>query len=505
MLKLTTKNILTGLAAAIFVIFISVGGSLAFRLWDPAWNPFRLSHEEVMKIMSEKERALESWSMNSDISVALDAGYGEMTYSLSYDGDFDRSDDPSGNSSSTLVLTMESDSYYGGTGKESYKFGVVKISQDSYIKPIKVPSSSSYSSYSFSRVFDPSANKKKWIKYSQNWQADFKDDLKEKGMDWVMKESSLEDSFNSAEVSRKVIQADAGQLVKNILSDAKAYSFSKELPEEEIDGKPVYHYEISISKDFWRDYFIAQIKNFGVDVDNEVVEDNWEDISDEMGECEAQVWIGKKDNYIYRFQIDLPEAEFTTLMKMASGASESDYSSYMYSSYSMSAEVKLSFDFSNFNKKMEISAPEGAKSAEDLAMKALDSETLSDMASELNYDIKSAMLTLRDSIKYSRDTAEAQNKVKDSGGSPVFYSSGGSYCAFTPLIALEGKSQLYYCFSSTGDATSTKSSSSYYGSYYGNNITTEINPGQGYCNGGNFKCPSGQSSSYPSRYDSYDY
>jgi hypothetical protein len=230
--------------------------ALALRIWDPLWNPFRPSPEEVVGKTVDKMQELNSFSY--DVS-ADSQNTGDETisgFSLKAEGDIDD------NKSSTV-----SDVNFNVQGV-SLDFGIEYrgLENESYYKITKMPDIPSIT------------------------QA-----ISGKENQWIKRENG----------------AESGQMesARELLQDKDLYIVQEELKDDRINGEPVYHYKLRLSKEKINkaldDYSSAEPEQV-LDVGSIAVESFKEKIDD----TDIDVWIGKKDYYVYRIKMQSDAGNF---------------------------------------------------------------------------------------------------------------------------------------------------------------------------------------------------
>ncbi|OGZ26850.1 MAG: hypothetical protein A2365_03775 [Candidatus Nealsonbacteria bacterium RIFOXYB1_FULL_40_15] len=73
---------------AVIIIVLAGGIALASRIWDPLWNPFRPSPEEIMSRMNQEMDNV----LTSSVKIEANASQKDQSFSVLVEGDIDGSD-----------------------------------------------------------------------------------------------------------------------------------------------------------------------------------------------------------------------------------------------------------------------------------------------------------------------------------------------------------------------------------------------------------------------------
>lgn len=302
----------------ILIGIIGTGTSLFIRAWDPLWNPFRLSPEKVMEEMNLKMEKLET--LHSRIKLDIEVkGYTEnpTTISLISDSDLDNTnpDNPKSAASLGLTMTME--------GMEFSMAGEVKtISQDFYFKLNTFPVLAFLPQIS---GIDYTQLKNQWIKIDT--------------------------------VSKEEIDPEITKQIAGLFKNKKFYSVTREFSDEKMDNQKTYHYILTLNKEEIKkvvseflDTFIKPEQLAEVNVNKEELLSKISDFLEKMGEVSSDIWIGKKDLYLYQIK----------------GEKEIDLSEFMEAGQTLKVNVKIESSFFNFDKPVIIEAPTDFKKLEEI-------------------------------------------------------------------------------------------------------------------------------------------
>jgi hypothetical protein len=301
----------------ILIGIIVTGISLVSRIWDPLWNPFRLSPEKVMEKMNLEMEKLETLHSRTKLDIEV-KGYTEnpTTISLISDGDLDNTnpDNPKSAGSLGLTMTME--------GMEFSLAGEAKlIGQDFYFKLNTLPA---LALLPISGI-DYTQLKNQWIKT----------DI----------------------VSKEGINPEITKQIAGLFKDKKFYSVTKEFSDEKLDNQKTYHYLLTLNKEEIKkvlseflDTAVRPEQLAEVNVNKEELLSKISDFLEKMGDVSSDIWIGKKDLYLYQIK----------------GEKEIDLSEFIEAGQTLKVNVKIESSFFNFDKPVTIEAPTDFKELEEI-------------------------------------------------------------------------------------------------------------------------------------------
>ena len=169
-------------------------------------------------------------------------------------------------------------------------------------------------SYEFLPFLNPSksktqkqelAIKDKWMKFDEDSYEKIKEIILE--FDKLSSGSGVEDAIPEIpedakeEITKKFFQ---------LLSENKIYNI-KELADEKIGSRLLYHYQVVLDKNRLTEFiseFIVLYQQYLPDSKNihslekEKIKQNMDDSIKDLGDLSFDVWIGQKDNYLYKFR-----------------------------------------------------------------------------------------------------------------------------------------------------------------------------------------------------------
>jgi hypothetical protein len=331
-------------AAAVLAV-IALGAVLAARVWDPVWNPFRPDPSEVMKGMIENMGKVKSGKSDVLLSVGI-AGSGneDLAYTIGFSGSQDSINPDDYKQEGSFNIEVFADSAYssgtiGIAGETKTKDKI------SYLKVNSLELSQNFSIL-FSLMglnFDSikSALEGQWIK------------IEEGDVIGLTEEQKAEQTAFTEKISQ-------------IISEDNPLFVKKELNDEEADGVMCYHYVVAVdnekAKKMVSDLVEASVNDQqeslkasgGMFSDSSFLISTMqgliENFLDKVGEIEGDLWIGKKDNLLYKVRFE-KEIDVKSLNKItASGR----------------MDVSVEINNSDFNKPLEVTAPSGAKKLEEV-------------------------------------------------------------------------------------------------------------------------------------------
>ena len=288
------------IAGVIILSAVAVFGCLASRVWDPMWNPFRPAPEKVLSTAMENMQNIKTFHLKADLVSANP----ESEFSLKTDNDIDISNLKNLKIDSDIKATVN---FFGASFEVD---GEVKfLDRVLYAKIEDIPLLGS-----FLQSFESDSKKVfgQWIKFDT------------KTSSWKLNSTSL-------------------NYLKRFYTDSSLYSVVKQDKDEKIGDVNAYHYVVSINKDKFKkitsDFLKSakpeeglNIASFSADID---IEQLMSDQLSGLDETDIEIWIGKKDNRIYKLTIENKEEK-------TSG----------------------SFEFSNYDAAQKITAPANATDIE---------------------------------------------------------------------------------------------------------------------------------------------
>ncbi len=338
------KTIIGKIVLIIFGVFIALflvmGSLLATRIWDPLWNPFRPSPEKVMektifnmtkklnsffvstalRIQGEDEKKRIKISFDSMVDTKLDNLKALDKKDIDFSSVFD-------NSISFKTKGFQADA--SGTGEirkkgKNYYFKLNDLTFP-FVDLLKDEPSSSL--VSVINLFLENI-KNKWIKIDSE---EFFEQGEDQGIIGKEEWSEFKTFWES--------------LTRN--SGGKLYIIKKELPDQKINNIKVYHYVLGINENEYERILEEINKKIEEKTGKGFLESKeTEKRMKELEDFSFEVWIGKKDNMLYRIKLN-QKIEY---LEESPGI----------------FNFNLEANFSDFNKPMIIEEPKEAKSVKEL-------------------------------------------------------------------------------------------------------------------------------------------
>ncbi|MCK5044783.1 hypothetical protein KAR26_03605 [Candidatus Parcubacteria bacterium] len=298
-------------------------------------NSFKQIPEEIIKEMNVKMAGLETVRTETKMNIEIsDPDMDVFSIFMIFNSDTDKTDPENLKSAGDFDITL---------GVEGIQFTLkgegITIGDDSYLKMATIPALPMIEPIFQIMGINISDFKKQWIKFD-------KDSMKNMfgtGMDIEMETSEEQ-------------QAHMQEALQELLITRDFYSVKQELPEEKIAEQSVYHYLVALEKEETKNLILDMFRIIGesqgeafLPSDEELTEfsQNLDEFFDKTGGIDANLWIGKYDKYLYRFELD----------KTIDAGSDEEEETMI---------ISIAMDFSNFNQPLNITTPEDFKSLEEL-------------------------------------------------------------------------------------------------------------------------------------------
>jgi len=326
------RNLIKIIIGIFVVLILGTGISLAARIWDPLWNPFRPDPEKVIAKMSKKMAEVKT--LHSELK--FDFGYEIKSETPKVESSFktvmtakvdsDEADPQNLKSAGDFDIVANFDGMQISVAGES-----ITIGEDTYLKLNTIP-------FPFSIMFGEAQGQ--WIKYGD------------------------EETEKTKEAEKETIKK-----LEELFKDKKLYIVKKEFPDEEIRNVKVYHYLVALNKEEIKKLLPELFKTIqefmGSDKplaegELEEVLSKLEEILGKIDEITAEIWIGKKDNYLYKIKAE-KEIDLSQFYELVKGKPIKEI-----------VAIKTDIDFSNFNQPVKIEAPENYKGLEEILPGALE-------------------------------------------------------------------------------------------------------------------------------------
>lgn len=329
--KKSKRNLIKIIIGIFVVLILGTGISLAARIWDPLWNPFRPGPEKVISQMGQKMEGIKTsyYEMKFDFDARREKTSFKMAMTVK--GDSDNIDPQNPKSAGDFEVIMKFDGVEISLAGEN-----ITIEEDTYFKLITVPYLPGLPSFSFSEM------KNQWIKYDEEsyLKAMFGGEIPPEMAEEIKKEKEKE-----KETIKKL---------EELFKDKKLYIVKKEFPDEEIRNVKTYHYLVALNKEEIKKSLpelLKMISNIpGYESDVEKLSPKIDELFEKIGEITAEVWIGKKDDYLYKIKVE-KEIDISQLGAIAKEGV---------------ITIKFDMDFSNFNQPVKVEAPKDFKTFEEI-------------------------------------------------------------------------------------------------------------------------------------------
>lgn len=159
---------------------------------------------------------------------------------------------------------------------------------------------------------------------------------------------AIPEEFSGATTAEEPVSEEEKELTKEqqkqldqLYKETTFFVIIEELEDEEINGISTYHYKVNINKDETMNFFVksSEILEEPMTVDEK---ESLEKSLEIFSENPSDVWIGKKDNYIYKFASRLHIKE---------------------QGYDLTVDIEIKF--SDYNKPVEVEAPDPSEIIEE--------------------------------------------------------------------------------------------------------------------------------------------
>ena len=289
------------IVGAVVLAIVGVGTSLAVRIWDPLWNPFRPEPEEVLEKTFLNMKDVETVSLNMNINASKRNMEKREDFVFSFGGDSDFKNNEVKGKYDLFVSVEREDS------SAEISVSIRDLEKDIYIKINELKFSSPMLMPFLGTAVD--FFKDKWIKIEPA-------------------------------VSREM--TGGINIKENIEKMEGLWSVKEELPDEELGGEKVYHYVLVLESERVKDLIEESIQNSGngaalavgflgdIDKTLEAIE-----------EVTADVLISKNKLQLHKLEMK---------KEIVAGQSQTGEKGEV--------NLDISVVFSNFNKPIDIKAPE---------------------------------------------------------------------------------------------------------------------------------------------------
>jgi hypothetical protein len=320
------KKIILIITGIVLVLILVAASVLASRIWDPLWNPFRPSPEKALQEASLIISNAKSYYAQAKFGlVANQENQGAIDISLNFDGNNQIGDDKKQNTDMNFILSIST------SGIEASVAGkTISMADDFFLRLDTIPSFP-IETILASMGIDTSKIKSQWIRINQK-------NLESMGI------------IQGNQVSEQK-QIKFSELFANLLQNKNIYIVKQEFKDENVIGKPAYHYLISINKDELAKMINEGLKAAAASQNNGIGGISFDASSalNKIGDLDFEIWIGKFNYEIYKVKTE-KNIDASEFQKGASG------------NLKLYAEIS----FSDFNKEFKIEAPKYYKEIQDV-------------------------------------------------------------------------------------------------------------------------------------------
>ncbi len=313
---------------------VGAGACLGVRVWDPLWNPFRPSPEKVIGEMSTNMEEVKTLHSKVEINITSKGGVSESKFSINFEGDSDATDFENLKSAGLFDITAAVNGMQFSSAMES------KIISDiTYLKlnTLVVPSDLEPLLLMFG--INLNGIKGQWIK------------INKEAMENLTGETYVPQEMSKGEQEKMI------KRLQELFAERKIYYIEKEMPDEKVNGKEAYHYLLALDKEeikkitpeLFEIIKESSGQSLGWGSGTTFIAGIFSELLDKLGDVTVEMWIGKKDKLLYKIE----------------GEKEIDLSKFDEKDKGV-VNIKITFNFSNFNQPVEIKAPETFKSLEEI-------------------------------------------------------------------------------------------------------------------------------------------
>jgi len=439
-----------------FLVAIISGGAtlslLALRIWDPLWNPFRPSPEKVLERMEEEMEKVKSALSKTEISLT-GKNEEEISVELKVKSKWEKIDSGKTKSEGDFSLTFSSQGKFIG-GKVLLAGKTIGEDKTVFLKMTTVPE------LPFLKMMgiDLSQLKDEWIKIDSQFLKDF--------MGGEDKKSTEEEQKVEKELQEKI---------KKVFREKRILLVEKELEDEEIGGKKVYHYLVRVNKSEFSNAIVEILKN----TEKSMLEESGatltldpekfkKEILDKLGEIKGQLWIGKKDYLLYK-------STFETEVELETKKGKVNFSfkfNNENSKFNQPVKITLPSEYKNFSEILALWLDQYGKflgeSFSKTKAKAKDAKIILNltqvrMIAEMIYDNENSYFSLCKNFSlnerhssYGSSLLKIEEEIEKVQGGILHlscYASINSYCITANFTSPEkGK----YCIDSSGKVKEIK-------------------------------------------------
>ncbi|HEX9721941.1 MAG TPA: hypothetical protein VGA53_01620 [Candidatus Paceibacterota bacterium] len=343
------STIQKGIVAGLIIVlagFTSASALLATRAWDPLWNPFRPSPEQVLAQMAQKSKELNTFHLVQNFHTTGNTSKGNFNIDFRFASDIDQTSLDALKAHSSFSINLNFTAQPTQTPSLildhlALEGEVISIDGTSYVRLSSLSLPESFETFFdlFYFGLDPNQLTNQWIKIDQKELLAFSGISPEMAAQELQKQTQLQIEL------------------QEILLSPQFYVIRQELPDEEVDGRKMYHYVLEIKVAEMIDAVFAKIfeqedfqqDQFAAEVAKVAIKGVMETFIEKIGPITSDMWIDKQTLYLRKAAIqktiDLKQFDPTL-----EGTSSFEYE----------------MTYSDFNKSVAISAPTESASLQEL-------------------------------------------------------------------------------------------------------------------------------------------
>ena len=337
--------------ASLLVGVTSVQALLVTHIWDPSWNPFRPSPEQVLAQMVQKSKELNTFHLVQNFHATGKTSKGNFDFDFRFASDIDQSSLDALKAHSSFSIDLSSNAHLFTAQPTqtpslildhlALEGEVISIDGTSYVRLSSLSLPESFETFFdlFYFGLDPNQLTNQWIKIDQ----------KE-----LLALSGISPEMAAQELQKQTqLQIE----LQEILLSPQFYVIQQELPDEEVDGRKMHHYVLEIKVAEMIDAIFAKIfeqedfqqDQFAAEIAKGAIKGAVETFIEKIGPITSDMWIDKQTLYLHKATIE-KTLDVKKIDQTLEGTSSFEYE----------------MTYSDFNKSVAISAPAQSTSLQEL-------------------------------------------------------------------------------------------------------------------------------------------
>lgn len=348
-------NFIKIIAFLMILGFVGAGAALASRVWDPLWSPFRPAPERVLAGMTSQTQELKTCRNKTNFSLFF-----KNKDEIEIEGNFSASSD------ATNPENQKSDGKFDFNlsveGMQFYLAGDFKtINETFYFKLTTIPVM--LQPFFAMMGIDLEQFKNQWVKFDKESMEEMFSGSLSPEMLKEFKEESEKNTEKEREIKEKVTK---------LVANKELYFVKNELDDEKVNGIKNYHYQVALNNEelekiipellkiIWETGEMPNMPGATPEEFQKEVQEKIGEFLNKLGEITADVWIGKKDLYLYKFQLE-KEIDISKFDEKEKGT----------------VLIKIVGEYDNFNQPVEITAPAEFKTIKEIFSPILEQSIIS--------------------------------------------------------------------------------------------------------------------------------